>query len=277
MGSASRELIKQSSETLAGRIAHLELTPFNYQETREIPALWLRGGFPKSYLADSIEDSVYWRKNYIATFLEKDIPNLGFKVLPANLRRFWLMLAHYHGCLFNASELGRSLGVAHTTVRHYLDILVGTFMIRELKPWVENIKKRQVKISKIYFRDTGILHTLLNIIDKDALYSNPKLGASWEGFAMEEILRYHQATAEECYFWGTHGIAELDLLLVQFGKKTGFEFKYAGAPRLTNSLKIAVKELGLEQIYVIFPGDNTYPLSDNIQAVGLQRYLIDQL
>src|SRR3990167_352160 len=186
LGSASRDLIHQSSETLAGRIAHLELTPFNFQETNNLQQLWLRGGFPKSYLARSIEGSCEWRQSYITTFLERDIPGLGINIPAQTLRRFWLMLAHYHSNIFNASEIGNSLGASHTTMRKYLDILTGVFMIRQLPPWFANIKKRQVKSPKIYFRDSGIYHSLMGIESNNTLINHPKLGSSWEGLALEE-------------------------------------------------------------------------------------------
>jgi predicted AAA+ superfamily ATPase len=273
LGSASRELIKQSSESLAGRISYLELTPFSYPEIDDLDRLWVRGGFPHAYLANNQEISAEWRIAYIKTFLEQDIPNLGITIPANTLRRFWMMLAHYHGNIFNASELGQSLGAAHTTIRHYLDILTGTFMIRELTPWIENIEKRQIKSPKIYFRDSGIFHTLLGIENQNALHHHPKLGASWEGFALEEIIRHHQATSSEAYFWGVHNQAELDLLLVTKGKKLGFEFKYTDAPRLTKSQTIAQEILELDEFTVIYPGKKSYSLSEKVRAVGLEEYL----
>jgi uncharacterized protein len=273
LGSASRDLIQQSSETLAGRIGYLELTPFNYTETKNMEKLWMRGGFPASYLAKDEKSSQRWREDYIQTFLERDIPNLGIKIPPIQLRRFWMMLTHYHGNLCNASEIGRSLSLNHKTIQYYIDILTGTFMIRELQPWFENISKRQVKTSKIYFRDSGLLHTLLGIADKTALLTNPKIGASWEGFALEEIIRFHQVRPEECYFWATHGNAELDLLIIKNGKKSGFEFKYTDAPKLTKSMAIAEQDLELDNLTVIYPGKHRFPISKNVNAVGLETYL----
>ncbi len=269
LGSASRDLIKQSSETLAGRIAYLELTPFAKFEVKEESRLWLRGGFPESYLAPSNEDSLYWRKQYITTFLERDIPNLGIKIAPLALRRFWMMLAHYHGQTFNASELGSSLGISDTTVRNYLDILTGTFMVRQLLPWIENIKKRQVKKPKIYFRDSGIFHNLIGIEDQVALRRNPKLGASWEGFALEEVIRSYDAQPEECFYWGIHNQAELDLLIIQGGKRLGFEFKYSDAPTKTKSMEIAKQTLKLDSFKVIYPGKKRYLLGDEIEVEPL--------
>lgn len=273
LGSASRELIKQSSESLAGRIVYLELTPFSYCEVDHLERLWLRGGFPRSYLASSDEVSADWRNAYIRTFLEQDIPNLGFRIPPVALRRFWTMLSHYHGNIFNASELGRSFGASDTTMRKYLDLLTGTFMVRQLQPWYENISKRQVKTPKIYFRDSGILHALLSIQTNHALQMHPKIGASWEGFAMEEIIKGRQANSEDCYFWSTYSEAEIDLLIHQHGGLEGFEFKYLDAPKMTKSMQIALNDLNLQHITVIYPGDKDYELSNKISVKGLKNYL----
>lgn len=266
LGSASRELIKQSSETLAGRVSYLELTPFQLNEVYDGNKLWLRGGFPLSYLADSIDISNNWRNSYIRTFLEQDIPALGFDIPAHQLRRFWVMLAHYHGNIFNASEIGRSLGVSHNTIRKYLDIMAGTFMVRVLQPWHENIKKRQIKSPKIYFRDSGIYHTLLKITSEQVLQSVPQLGASWEGFALEEVIRSHGNEIDEhdCFFWGTQAGAELDLLIVIGNKKIGYEFKYQDAPKITKSMRIAIKELNLEKLYIVYPGEKSYQIEENI-------------
>jgi hypothetical protein len=270
LGSASRDLIRQSSETLAGRIGYVELTPFSLDEVNhKSDTLWLRGGFPLAYLADNDEESFLWRQSYIATFLERDIPNLGFQIPPQQMRRFWLMLAHYHGQIFNAHELGKSLGISDHLVRKYLDILAGTFMIRILLPWYENLQKRQVKSPKIYFRDSGILHALMGIHSHPELDIYPKLGSFWEGFALEEIIRQVAATPEECYFWGTHAKAELDLLIVKNGKKIGYEFKYSETPKITTSMRIACEDLKLDHLYVIYPGKATFPLSEKITARGL--------
>lgn len=273
LGSASRDLLHQSSETLAGRIAYLEVQPFDLTEVHEIKSLWLRGGFPNAYLTASDAESFEWRKQYVKTFLEQDIPNLGINIPPLNLRRFWTMLAHYHGNIFNAEELSRSLAINNKNIRRYLDILTSTFMIRQLQPWRENIGKRQVKSSKIYFRDSGLFHYLLGIETETALQQHPKLGASWEGFALEEIIRYHQADPENCYFWATHHQAELDLLLFHKGKRLGFEFKYTDAPKLTKSMQIAHSDLQLDALTVIYPGTKEYWLSDQIKAMGLASLL----
>jgi len=273
LGSASRDQIRQSSESLAGRIAFLELTPFSFEEVDHIERLWLRGGFPKSYLADTEEESFRWRDFYIRTFLEQDIPNLGIRIPPVALRRFWIMLAHYHGNLFNASELGRSFGASDVTMRKYLDLLTGTYMIRQLQPWFQNIGKRQVKTSKVFFRDSGIFHSLLNLENPSDLQIHPKLGASWEGFALEEVIRSSKARSEDCFFWATYGDAEIDLLIYQNGRFVGFEFKYADAPKMTRSMQIALQDLDLQQIYVLYPGLKDYQLSDKVQVMGLKNYL----
>ena len=273
LGSASRDLIQQSSQTLAGRISYIECTPFTLTEVKNSQQLMHRGGFPLSYLAPSDEASFQWRQDYIRTFLERDIPSLGFRVPASTMRRFWMMLSHYHGQTFNASELGKSLGVAHTTVRHYLSILTGTFMVRELLPWYENTKKRQVKSPKIYFRDTGLYLGLLNITCASELRVNPKLGAVWEGYAMEEIISVHGVDSESCFFWGVHQQAELDLLLHVGGKRIGFEFKYKDAPTFTKSLSIAKESLHLDRLIVIYPGEKAYSLPEGVDVIGLSEYV----
>ncbi len=272
LGSASRDLIRQSSESLAGRISYLELTPFNAQETGPtlLRKLWLRGGFPRSFLANTAAVSAQWRDAYVSTFLERDLPSLGVQIPARSMRRFWMMLAHYHGQIFNASEIGRSLGMAHTTVERYLDILVGTFMIRRLNAWTENIAKRQVKASKIYFRDSGIYHTLLGLEQEKELDRHPKLGASWEGFALEQIIAKRRAASKDVYFWATHNEAELDLLVIQGGKRIGYEVKYTSKPRLTPSMRIAMNDLKLSQLNVIYPGTQSFALAKGIHAVGFE-------
>ncbi len=273
LGSASRDLLRQSSESLAGRIHYLELTPFAYPEVPELEKLWLRGGFPLAYLANNDEDSSVWRQNYIRTFLEQDIPNLGINIPAENLRRFWMMLAHYHSQLMNASELGNALDISHTTVQKYLDILSGTFMLRQLAPWHENISKRQVKAKKIYFRDSGIFHTLMNIPTKEDLLLNPKLGASWEGYALESVIRHLQVDAHDCYFWSTYRQAELDLLIVRGNERLGFEFKFSKTPQLTRSMQTALQDLKLKELIVIYPGDVPIRLSKEVTCIGLQAFL----
>ncbi len=270
LGSASQDLIRQSSETLAGRIGYIELPPFSLFEINESERLWIRGGMPRSFLAPTDADSYYWRQNYITTFLERDIPNLGFSIPPEQMRRFWLMLAHYHGQILNVSELSRSLGISEHLVRKYIDILAGTFMIRVLTPWFENLKKRQVKSPKIYFRDSGILNALLGIADNNQLQTNPRLGSFWEGFALEEAIRVLQASSSECYFWATQADAELDLLIMKNGKRLGFEFKYTDAPKTTKSMHIALQDLQLSNLIVLYPGKEIFPLTDQITAYGLE-------
>ena len=275
LGSASRDLIRQSSETLAGRIGYIELLPFSLSEVSNSEQLWLRGGFPNSYLALSDADSYLWRQNYITTFLERDIPNLGFNIPAQQMRRFWLMLVHYHGQIFNASEIGRSLGISDHQVRKYLDILAGTFMIRELIPWFENLSKRQVKSSKIYFRDSGILYALIELTTMEQINKNPRLGVFWEGFALEEIIAASKASAEECYFWATQAHAELDLLIMKDNKRIGFELKYTDAPKITKSMTIALTDLQLDHLIVVYPGVAHFPLSDNIYVYGLNTIARD--
>jgi len=273
LGSASQALIHQSSETLAGRIQMVELTPFDFQETHDLKRLWVRGGFPESYLADAENHSETWRKSYIRTYLERDIPNLGINIAARTLRRFWMMLTHYHGNIFNASELGKSIGVSNTSCRRYLELLAGTFMVRELQPWYENINKRQVKSPKVYFRDSGLYHALLDIPDYSALQRHPKLGASWEGMALEEVIRFHKASQEECYFWGVHSQVELDLLIIKAGRRLGFEFKFSDQPKLSRSMNQAMEILQLDSLTIISPGSHDFPLAEKIRAVGLMAYV----
>lgn len=271
LGSASRDLIRQSSETLAGRIAYLELPPFSAFEAEDATRLWLRGGFPPAYLAPTDADSMVWRRAYVSTFLERDVPALGIGFAANAMRRFWTMLAHLHGNIFNASDLARSLDLSAPTVRRYLDILTGTFMIRSLGPWHANIRKRQVKTPKLYFRDTGILHTLLNLPNASALRGHPQVGASWEGFALEQVAQLHNADADECYFWATHTQAELDLLIVRGTEKLAFEFKYSSAPKATRSMHFAIEALDLDQITIVCPGESAYPLAGKVRVAGLSR------
>lgn len=273
LGSASRILIQQAQDSLAGRLATIELTPFTYPEIQDLDMLLLRGGFPQSYLASNDEKSLRWRKDYIRSFLQIDLPNLGVQVNPQILERFWMMLTHYHANTFNASEIGRSLSLSHKTIQHYLDLLTNTLMIRQLQPWFENISKRQVKSPKIYFRDNGLLGALLGITNHSDLLTHPKLGAIWEGLALEEIIRHHQADSSDCYFWATHGQAELDLLILHNNQRLGFEFKYSDAPKLSKSMQIANQDLKLNQLTVIYPGDIDYALAKNIVVKGLTGYL----
>ncbi len=269
LGSASRDLIRQSSESLAGRIGYIELPPFCLAEVKDDHKLWLRGGFPRSYLADTDALSYLWRQHYITTFLENDIPALGFRIPAEQMRRFWLMLSHYHGQIFKATEISKSLAVSYHTVSSYLDILVGTFMVRRLSPWIENIQKRQVKSPKIYFRDSGILNALLLITNEKELQTFPRLGSFWEGFALEQVIIALQALPQECFFWATHGDAELDLFIIKGGKRLGFEFKYGDAPKITKSMHIAMADLKLDHLGIIYPGNDIFPMDTNITAYGL--------
>ena len=275
LGSASRDLIHQSSETLAGRIGYIYLPPFTFFETHEARVMLLRGGFPKSFLALSDKASWNWRSAYITTFLERDLAALGFNISPQLMHKFWMMLCAYHGQIFNAAELGTSLMISPKLVIKYLNILQGTFMIRVLQPWFENITKRQVKTPKIYFRDSGIFNRLAAISTFDDVIHSSKAGALWEGFALEQLISCLQIPDEECYFWSTHNDAELDLLVFRHGKRIGFEFKYADAPKVTKSMHIALQDLHLDHLYIIFPGSMKFPLSEQITAIGFE--LINQL
>ena len=273
LGSASRDLIRQSSESLAGRISYIEVAPFGRCELKggDDKKLWQRGGFPPSFLAATGAQSFEWRKAYVSTFLERDIPALGIKIPANTLYRFWKMLAHYHGQVINHSELGRSFGVADTTIRKYVDILAGTFMIRLLQPWHENIKKRQIKSPKIYFRDSGIYHCLLGVENQRELLSHPKLGASWEGFALEQVIRHLQLEEREIFFWGVHGQGEIDLIFDKNGKRFGVEFKFSQTPSLGRSLTLASEQLNLHRVFCIYPGKKRTPLAEGIEAIGLER------
>lgn len=230
--------------------------------------LWIRGGYPRSFLAESDEDSFEWRDAYIKTFFGKDLPELGVKVMGVQLRRFWFMASHYHGQVWNNSEIARSLGVSVNTIRNYLDLLTETFMVRQLMPWYENIGKRVVKSPKFYFRDSGLLHALLNIKTKEELLKYPKLGASWEGYALEQVIQA-SGRGEEVFFWATHGGAAMDLVMILGGKKIGFEFKYASVPKKTGSMTISKKDLKLDHVYVVYPEGERFFLSENIEVLSL--------
>jgi hypothetical protein len=234
-----------------------------------LKSLWWRGGFPRAFLADSDEDSIEWLDHFIQTFLERDLRQLGVQVPAVTMRRFWTMLAHYHGQLWNASEIGRSLQMAHTTVKHHLDILTGSLVVRQLPPWFQNIGKRQVKSPKVYLRDSGLLHALLQIPDRVQLESHPKLGASWEGFAIEEILRH--TGARDAYFWSTRSGAELDLLVNWRGRRLGIEIKYGDAPTITRSMQTAIADLGLKRLLVVYPGRESGKLGEKIDLVSIHE------
>ena len=271
LGSASPHLVRSVSESLAGRIGFVDLGGFQLWEVGEQhrDQLWTRGGLPRAFLADSESDSIQWRESFIRTFLERDIPQLGITIAAETLRRFWTMVAHYHGQVWNAAEFARALGTAENTARRYLDILSGAYMVRVLPPWFENLKKRQVKSPKIYIRDSGLFHSLLQIITLADLQGHPKIGASWEGFALEHVI--HVFRTRNAYFWATHAGAELDLMLTIAGKRHGFEFKYTDAPGRNRSMHIAIEDLGLEHLWVIYPGDQKYALDDSITAIPLQE------
>lgn len=269
LGSASRDLINQSSESLAGRISYVELTPFSLTEVEDVKKLWQCGGFPKSFLSSKEETSMRWRKEFIATFLERDLRAMGIDVPSYDMRKLWTMIAHYHGNSLNYSELGRSLSLSDNTIRKYIHLLQGTFMIRLLKPWFANIKKRQVKIPKIYIRDSGILHSLLNISSQE-LVMHPKVGASWEGFAIEEVIKKLEADYEDCYYWGVNNQSELDLLVIKHGEKHAFEFKYTDSPKVTKSMHTAINDLALKELTIIVPGKNKFLLEENIKLCGIE-------
>jgi predicted AAA+ superfamily ATPase len=275
LGSASPHLLRQSSETLAGRIVYQRLSGFSIAEVgrRESDRLWCRGGFPRSFLARSDKDSMEWRRGYIRTFVERDLPQLGIRISSAALRRFWTMLAHYHGQIWNSSEFARSFGVADTTVRHYLDLLTSALVVRQLQPWHANISKRQVKAPKVF---SGLLHGLLNLPRLADVQGHPKSGASWEGFAIEQIVTLLRAEPEECFFWATHTGAALDLVVVRGGVRRAFEIKRTSSPRVTPSMRIALVDLGLDRIDVIHAGDRSFDLAPRIRAVGTS-HLLDEI
>jgi predicted AAA+ superfamily ATPase len=272
LGSAPPELLRQT-ETLAGRIAFHELDGLSLGEvgSRRVSDLWLRGGFPRAFTAKTLASSMRWRHDLISTYLERDLPQLGIRIPGTTLRRFWSMLAHVHGQILNWSELGRSMAVSDATIRHYVDLLAGTFMVRVLSPWHENLSKRQVKAPKIYLRDSGILHALLDIETMHALEHHPKIGASWEGFCIESLIARLGVRPEQCYFWATHSGAELDLLVVAKGRRRGFEFKRTVSPRVTPSMQIALHDLKLDSLDVIHAGQDTFALAPTIRAVSLAR------
>lgn len=271
LGSASGDLLRQSSESLAGRTERINLGGFTLDEVGPEAAdlLWLRGGFPRAFLAGSHQDASRWKKDFIQTLLERDFPQWGVRTPASALRRFWAMLAHYHGQTWNASEPARSLGVSPVTTRGYLDLLTDALMIRQLSPWHANLAKRQVKSPKLYFRDTGLLHQLMGITSEGSLYRHPKMGASWEGFALEQALR--RIPHDEAYFWATHQGAEIDLLLVRNDDLLGVEFKRADAPKVTRSIRIAMEDLGLAQVLVLYPGSRSYRIEDGVDVIPLSE------
>jgi len=275
LGSASPELLRQGSETLAGRIIYHELGPFRLGEVGAAHhrRLWLRGGMPRSYLARSLGESCEWRNGFIQTFLERDLPQLGVNVSSATMRRFWTMLGHYHGQPWNSSEFARSFGVADTTVRGYLDHLASALVVRQLQPWHENISKRQVRAPKIFIADSGILHALLNLRTQSELEGHPKVGASWEGYVIEQIRWGLGAESRECFFWATHSGAELDFLVVRGQTRLGFEIKRTTVPKVTASMRHALADLKLKRLYVVHAGETSFPLAKNIRAVSFAHLL----
>lgn len=270
LGSASGNLLKQSAESLAGRICYIELKGLNLNEVgiENLNKLWIRGSYPTSFLAEDDSKSFSWRNQFIQTYLERDMPTLGVQLPSLQLWRFWQMAAHYHGQIWSHSEIARSLGITVNTIKHYLDLLTETFMVKQIAPWFENISKRLVKSPKFYINDSGLLHTLLGIKDYEELIRHPKLGASWEGFAFDQIL---QATHQNrnAFYWATHEGAEIDLILILDGKKIGFEIKYAGAPTITASMRKAANALNLEKLYIIYPGTQNYLLDEKIEVLPL--------
>ena len=266
LGSASLDLVKGVSETLAGRVGFVDLSGFDLTEVgaEAMDRLWVRGGFPRSFLAPDGDASLTWREGFVRTFLERDLPQLGISIPSETMRRFWTMLAHYHGQTWNAAELARSLDASQNTARRYLEVLSGAYVVRVLKPWFVNTKKRQRKAPKVYVRDSGLLHSLLGIPDLHELRGHPKLGASWEGFAIEQILA--RFPTRDAYYWAAHTGAELDLLLFWKGRRIGFELKFSDAPRTTKSMWAVLKDLELDHLYVVYPGDSSYPLDARITA-----------
>lgn len=280
LGSASPVLLRQADESLLGRVETLEVSGFNLQEvcgpagqysSEAVTRLWLRGGFPRAYLADSDQDSMAWRASAIASHVEVDLPQFGVNIAAPAMLRFWRMLAHYHGQIWTAADPARSLGVSEPTVRRYLDTLTQTLMVRQLQPWHENLGKRQVKSPKIYFRDSGLLHALMGVNSLPDLLVHPRCGASWEGFALEQVLRL--ARPDAAYFWATHQGAELDLLMLKGRQRVGVEFKRADAPKVTASMRIAMHDLKLDALYVVYPGEQRFSLADGVEAVPLWALL----
>jgi predicted AAA+ superfamily ATPase len=270
LGSASGALMRQTSESLAGRMERHVMGGFSLAEVgfEQEQDLWLRGGFPLSFLSRNDADSVTWRKNFVQTLLERDFPQWGVRVAATALRRFWTMVAHYHGQVWNAAEPARSLGVSESTTRRYLDLLTDAFMVRQLKPYFANLKKRQVKSPKVYLRDSGLLHQLLGIDSMKSLLSHPKCGASWEGFVIEQVLK--REPHDESFFWATHQGAEIDLILRMGDRLFGIECKRSDAPRMTPSIRIAQEDLKLERIVILYPGNRRYPLAPGVEAVPVR-------
>ena len=271
LGSASPHISKSVSETLAGRVEFVDMAGFDLTElgAENWKKLWIRGGFPRSFLADNDEDSFAWREGFIRTFIQRDIPQFGINIPAPAMRRFWTMLAHYHGQIWNASRISAALGVNDKTARSYLDILSHTYMIHQLQPWHENIRKRQVKSPKIYFRDTGVLHGLLDLRDFHAITGHPQVGASWEGFAMEQIIRRIHPT--QVYYWATYSGAELDMFMIVNGRRYGMEFKFSEAPDKTKSMAVAIESLKLDRLLIVYPGQESWPINEIIAVCPIDK------
>lgn len=277
LGSASPDLLRQSSESLAGRIHYHEVDGFDLTETGagSWRDLWTRGGFPRSFVAPTDDESREWRRDFVRTFLERDIPQLGFSTDATTLRRFWTMVAHFHAQIWNGSEIARSLAIGATSVGRYLDLLTSALVIDQLPPWFENLAKRQVKAPKVYLRDSGILHTLLDIDDHADLLGHPKVGASWEGFALQQVASILELRREERFFWATHSGAELDLLIVRGRRRWGVEFKLTAQPAVTRSMTTALEDLHLRHLFVIHAGTDSFPMAQKISAIALPRIAAD--
>jgi predicted AAA+ superfamily ATPase len=277
LGSASPDLLRQSSESLAGRIHYHALGGLSLDEVGidNLSTLWQRGGFPAAYLARSDAASFRWRRDFIQTFVERDLPQLGIQIPSVTLWRFWSMIAHYHGQIWNGAELARAFGVGETTVKRYRDLLTAALVLRQLQPWHENISKRQVRAPKVYLADSGLLHSLLDVATMADLEGHPKVGASWEGFALQQVTARLGAEPEQCFFWATHAGAELDLLVVHGRRRLGFEFKRTSTPRRQRAMHVAMADLRLDQLDVIYPGEETFAMGERMRAVGLRRLLID--
>jgi predicted AAA+ superfamily ATPase len=275
LGSASQDLVKGASESLAGRVEFIDLHGFDLSELgpENVRSLWVRGGFPLSFLAESDENSTAWRENFVRTFLQRDLPQFGVNISESTMRRFWTMLAHSHGQILNSSRLAGSMGLSDKTIRSYIDVLTATYMVRQLPPWYENLKKRQVKSPKLYLTDTGLLHQLLGIPEYDSLQAHPQVGSSWESFVIEQILRHMDG--EQGYFWSTYSGAELDLLLLIDGRRIGIECKYSEAPKATKSMHSALHHLQLDILYIAYPGADDFPLTDKITVRSLPSLLTE--
>ncbi|MDR1032168.1 MAG: ATP-binding protein [Holosporales bacterium] len=271
LGSSSRDLLEKSNESLAGRVSYIELTPFTLLEVDDHKKLWLQGGFPRAYLAPNVATSFFWLKDYVSSFVERDLRVLGFNLDPQNIRRLLIMLAQSHGNTINYSDISKSIGVSDVTIKKYIDILENAFVITLLKPWFENISKRQIKAPKIYIKDSGILHYLLGV--NDAIELHPKCGLSWKSFAIQQIIKQQANDKNDAYFWRTNAGAELDLLIIKNSKRVGFEIKYTSIPKVTPSMLSAIEDLKLDQLFVVIPKGEPYPLKENIKVIGLYELL----